>query len=67
MRSLEYMSRLERSANHRVFAGVCGGIADWLGWPPNTVRLLFILSFVFPGPQAIFYFVAWIVMPSPSR
>lgn len=27
------------------------------------VRLLFIASFLIPGPQLIFYFVAWIIMP----
>lgn len=61
------MARLQRSRNHRVLAGVCGGIADSLGWSPNLVRVLFVLSFIFPGPQAIFYFIAWIVMPSPDN
>lgn len=26
------------------------------------IRTLFVLSFVLPGPQAIFYLVAWILM-----
>ena len=62
-----HMARLERSHDHRIVAGVCGGIADWLGWSPNTVRLLFVLSFIFPGPQAVFYLVAWIIMPDSRR
>ena len=57
---------LHRSRNHKIIAGVCGGIADYLGWRPTVVRLLFILSFLIPGPQLIFYFVVWIVVPKAS-
>jgi hypothetical protein len=28
---------LVRHANNRVIAGVCGGIADFLGWDPTLV------------------------------
>lgn len=46
-------------------AGVCGGIAEWLGWDPTLVRvayvLLSILSAAFPG--IIVYLVLWILMP----
>jgi phage shock protein C len=34
-------------------AGVCGGIAAWLGWDPTLVRVLYVavsaLSVAFPG------------------
>jgi len=56
---------LSRSASNRVIAGVCGGIADWLGWNTTGVRLLYvlgsILSAAFPG--LIVYLLLWIVMP----
>ena len=56
---------LYRSRKHRVLAGVCGGLADWLGWNPTTVRvayvLISILSVGFPGTIA--YIILWIVMP----
>jgi len=56
---------LQRSQEHRVLAGVCGGIADWLGWSPGLVRILFvtvsILSAAFPG--LIVYLLLWIFMP----
>ena len=55
---------LKRSHN-RVIAGVCGGIAEWLGWSPTLVRILFVvvsvLSAAFPG--LLVYVVLWIVMP----
>lgn len=56
---------LYRSRNEKVIAGVCGGIAEWLGWSPGTVRvayvILSILSVGFPGTIA--YVILWIVMP----
>ncbi|MEM9556529.1 MAG: PspC domain-containing protein [Acidobacteriota bacterium] len=59
---------LHRSRRHRVFAGVCGGIADWLGWDPTIVRVLYvvisILSAAFPG--LLTYFLLWIAMPEES-
>ena len=54
---------LVRSKNNKMIAGVLGGFADRYGWDATWLRLLFIISFLLPGPQAIFYFVAWIIMP----
>ena len=34
---------LYRSRRNSMIAGVCGGIAEWLGWSPTWVRLLYIL------------------------
>ena len=57
---------LMRSQEHRVLGGVCGGIAEWLGWRPTTVRILFvlvsILSAAFPG--ILVYVILWILMPA---
>lgn len=59
---------LRRSRSHRIFGGVCGGLADWLGWTPTTVRILYvlvsILSAAFPG--LLVYIVLWLVMPAES-
>jgi len=58
-------NRLERSRNHRIIAGVCGGFAEWLGWNVTLVRLLYcvisVLSAAFPGLLA--YIILWIIMP----
>jgi phage shock protein C len=57
--------RLTRSRRHRAIAGVCGGIADYFGWDPTLVRILYvvgsILSVGFPG--TIVYLVLWLVIP----
>lgn len=58
---------LKRSRQHKVIAGVCGGIAEALDWKPNWVRFLFVVSFLIPGPQAIFYLLAWIIIPKEDR
>jgi phage shock protein C len=56
---------LYRSRRNSMIAGVCGGIAEWLGWSPSWVRLLYILisilSIAFPG--IIVYIILWVVMP----
>ena len=33
---------LRKSKDH-LLAGVCGGIAEWLGWDPTVVRVLYVL------------------------
>ena len=56
---------LQRSRDQRVIAGVCGGIAEWLGWNASVVRLLYVIvsiaSAAFPGILA--YVILWILMP----
>ncbi len=57
---------LQRSRQNRVLAGVCGGIAEWLGWNPTLVRILYVVvslaSAAFPGILA--YLILWVLMPS---
>jgi phage shock protein C len=57
--------RLKRSSSNRMLAGVCGGIAEWLGWDPTLVRIAFVVvsiaSAAFPG--ILVYLVLWVVMP----
>jgi len=59
------MASLKKSRN-KMIAGVCGGIADWLGWDPTIVRLGYVLisifSVAFPG--ILVYIILWVVMPS---
>jgi phage shock protein C len=54
---------LKRSRDQRVVAGVCGGIAEWLGWSAGATRLLYVVVTLFTGVPAILYLVLWIVMP----
>jgi phage shock protein C len=56
---------LRRSRRNRIIAGVCGGIAEWLGWDPTLVRILYVLvsivSVAFPG--ILIYILLWIIIP----
>jgi len=56
---------LQLSNRYKIIAGVCGGIAEWVGWDPTFVRLLYILvsvlSVAFPG--IIVYIILWAIMP----
>jgi len=58
-------SGLQRSRQQRMIAGVCGGMAEWLGWNATLVRILYvlvsILSAGFPG--ILVYIALWILMP----
>jgi phage shock protein PspC (stress-responsive transcriptional regulator) len=59
---------LHRSRRHRILGGVCGGLADWLGWNVTGVRVLYVvLSVVSVGfPGILVYIILWIVMPEES-
>ena len=49
----------------KIIAGVCGGIAKWLGWNVTMVRILYVfISVISAGfPGTIVYIVLWIIMP----
>jgi len=51
----------------RMLAGVAGGVADHLGVPSKSVRLLFILSTVFGGFGVLIYAALWFLMPPATR
>ena len=55
---------LRRSRRHRIVAGVCGGLAEWLGWRPLLVRVLFVLVGALPFLSGILvYLVLWLMIP----
>jgi phage shock protein C len=64
---IEPSKRLRRSKN-RMIAGVCAGLAEWLGWDVTLVRVLYviisILSAAFPG--TVVYVLLWVIMPGPD-
>ncbi len=59
--------KLVRSRD-RMIAGVCAGLAEYLGWPVTRVRILYVLvsvlSAAFPG--TLVYIILWFVMPGPD-
>lgn len=56
---------LTRVRQGKLIAGVCGGLAKWLGWDPTLVRLGYlvvtVLSAAFPG--VLIYILLWVLMP----
>ena len=56
---------LRRSRKYRVIGGVCGGLAEWLGWDVTLVRVLYVLVSIFSAafPGLLAYVILWILMP----
>lgn len=63
------LAKLHRSQNNRMIAGVMGGIAEYVGWSPMWVRLLFfIVSTLSAGvPGILIYIILWIIMPKATN
>ncbi len=57
---------LVRSNQNRVIAGVCGGIAEWLGWDPTHLRIAYVVLSILSGafPGILVYITLWFLMPS---
>ena len=54
-------------SSNRMIGGVCGGLAEWLGWDPTLVRILYTLITIFTAfSGALVYLVLWIIMPKKS-
>jgi phage shock protein C len=55
-----------RRSQDRMIAGVCGGLAERLGWSPGRFRLAYVILSIFSAafPGILVYVVLWIVMPS---
>ncbi len=64
------MRRLYRSRRQRIVAGVCGGIADYIGVDPTVVRLVWVVLSL-PGlgiPGVLAYVICWaIIPPAPAE
>jgi phage shock protein PspC (stress-responsive transcriptional regulator) len=61
------MSSLVRPRDNRWIAGVCSGLARRFGMSPNTMRLIFVVSCLLPGPQFVAYLVLWVLMPDEFK
>jgi len=56
-----------RSQNDHVIAGVCGGLAEHLGWSPSRLRLVWVLATIFTAfAGVIIYLGLWFLMPKAS-
>ena len=55
--------RLFRSQTNKVFAGVCGGLAEYFDVDPVVLRLLFVLMVLFGGTGVVLYIAAIFIVP----
>ncbi|MEO5589984.1 MAG: PspC domain-containing protein [Gemmatimonadaceae bacterium] len=57
--------RLRRSRSSRMIAGVVGGLAEYFGFDPTIMRVIYvvlsIISVAFPG--LLVYVILWVVLP----
>ncbi len=62
------LRNLRRATDKKMIAGVCAGLAEWLGWDVMTVRVLFVVgSFVPIIPGFVVYLILWLVVPGKHQ
>ncbi len=60
--------KLTRSISDRMLAGVCAGLATYLGMDPTVIRLIFVLLFFVSGPGVLLaYLVMMIIVPEETK
>ena len=59
------MKKLHRSSN-RIFAGVCGGIAEYFAVDPTLIRIALVLLSLFSAcfPGLLVYIIMMVLMPN---
>ncbi len=55
--------KLYRKPNDQMIAGVCSGLAEYLGLDTTVMRLIFVLLFFLGGNGILIYIILWILMP----
>ncbi len=55
--------RLYRSKNERMIAGVCGGLAEYMGVDPTVVRLIFVAAVLAGLAGVLIYLILAVVVP----
>ena len=60
---MQTSTRLVRSTNDRMIAGVCGGVAEYFRVDPTLVRALLVAFTLLGGSGILLYVILWLVMP----
>ena len=59
--------RFQLSQNDKILAGVCGGIAEYLGADPTIIRVLYaIATFLSLSIGFWIYILLWILSPKKA-
>jgi phage shock protein PspC (stress-responsive transcriptional regulator) len=55
---------LYRHPTEKMVGGVCGGLADYLGWDPTLVRILWVVATLTTGGGGFLAYLAlWVLLP----
>ncbi|KUH36651.1 MULTISPECIES: PspC domain-containing protein [Streptomyces] len=57
------MAALTRPRDGRVIGGVCAALARRFGTSATTMRVIFVVSCLLPGPQFLLYLALWMLLP----
>jgi len=57
--------KLTKSVKNKMMFGVCGGIAEWVGWDPTVVRIAYVCATIFSAafPGILMYILLIFIMP----
>ncbi|MFI8102467.1 PspC domain-containing protein [Streptomyces sp. NPDC101118] len=55
---------LIRPSEGRMIGGVCAALARRFGTSATTMRVIFLVSCLLPGPQFLLYLALWALLPS---
>ena len=58
-----WVKHLRRSRTNRSIAGVCGGLADYLGIDATVLRIITLLLVFFGGMSLWVYIILWLLIP----
>lgn len=61
------MKKLYKSRTDRKIAGVCGGIAEYLGVDSTIIRLVWVILIACFGTGLLAYILAAVIMPEDTR
>lgn len=59
------IKKLYRSSTNKVFAGICGGLAEYFNMDAALLRLIWLLVVIFTGifPGLLAYIIAIFIVP----
>ncbi|WP_330173948.1 PspC domain-containing protein [Streptomyces sp. NBC_01498] len=61
------MSTIVRPSEGRMIGGVCAALARRFGTSATTMRVIFLVSCLLPGPQVLLYLALWAFLPSEKH
>ena len=65
---MENLSRKLTKSSNKMLAGVCAGLAEYLGWDITLLRVVYLILSMFTAafPGLLLYILLCIVMPQPE-